>query len=188
MASPIFVVAVFLLSLLAAYRYLVHPIFISPLHKIPPAHWSAPISRFWILYTRRRRNENATIYALHQRLGPLVRLGPSEISVNCVDGGIRTVYGGSYEKGDWYAVYKNYGADNIFSSLPHGPHSARKRMLSNVYAKSTIQSSAAFHGVTEVLLCHRMLPRLLRGASSGGAVEAYELFSGVASKQLPETI
>lgn len=178
MASPIFIFALSLLFILATYRYLIHPIFISPLRKIPPAHWSAPISRFWILYTRRRRNENTTIHALHQRLGPLVRLGPSEVSVNCVDGGIRTVYGGGYEKGDWYAVYNNYGADNIFSSLRHGPHSARKRMLSNVYAKSTVQSSAAFHGITEVLLCRRMLPRL-RG-SRGKAVEAYELFSGVA--------
>lgn len=178
MASPIFVVALFLLCILATYRYLVYPIVASPLRKIPPAHWSAPVSPLWILYTRRRRNENATIHALHQRLGPLVRLGPNEISVNCVDGGIRTIYGGSYEKGDWYAVYKNYGMNNIFSSLPHGPHSARKRMLSNVYAKSTIQSSAALHEITEVLLCHRMLPRLYE--SSGKTVEAYELFSGVA--------
>ena len=73
----------------------------------------------------------------------MVRLGPNEISVNCVDGGIRTIYGGGYEKGDWYAVFNNYGVNNIFSSLQHGPHSARKRMLSNVYAKSTIQSSEA---------------------------------------------
>ena len=178
MASPVFIFAVSFLSILATYRYLLHPIFISPLRKIPPAHWSAPISRFWILYTRRRRNENTTIYALHQRLGPLVRLGPNEISVNCVDGGIRTIYGGGYEKGDWYAVFRNYGMDNIFSSLQHGPHSSRKRMLSNVYAKSTVQSSAALHDITEVLLCRRMLPRLHK--SRGAAVEAYELFSGVA--------
>lgn len=178
MASPVLVAALALLTILATYRYLVHPVFISPLRKIPPAHWSTPISPLWILYTRRRRNENATIHALHQTLGPLVRLGPAEVSVNCVDGGIRTIYGGGYEKGDWYAVFMNYGADNIFSSLPHGPHSARKRMLSNVYAKSTVQSSAALHGVTEELLCRRMLPRL--SGSKGEAVEAYELFSGVA--------
>lgn len=178
MASPIFVAALILLTILATYRYLVHPVLISPLRKIPPAHWSSPISPLWILYTRRRRNENATILALHQALGPLVRLGPSEVSVNCVDGGIRTIYGGGFEKGAWYAVFKNYGADNIFSSLPHGPHSARKRMLSNVYAKSTVQSSEALHGVAEELLCRRLLPRLYGG--KGDAVEAYELFSGVA--------
>jgi unspecific monooxygenase len=178
MASPIFAIALSLLFILATYRYLVHPLFISPLLKIPPAHWTAPISPLWILYTRRRRNENATIHALHQRLGPLVRLGPNEISVNCVDGGIRTIYGGGYEKGQWYAVFNNYGVSNIFSSLQHAPHSARKRMLSNVYAKSTIQSSTALHDITEVLLCGRMLPRLRD--SSTEAVEAYELFSGVA--------
>lgn len=178
MASPIFVAALSLLFILGTYRYILHPVLISPLRKIPPAHWSAPISPIWILFTRRRRNENTTIYALHQRLGPLVRLGPNEISVNCVDGGIRTIYSGGYEKGDWYAVFDNYGVDNIFSSLQHGPHSVRKRMLSNVYAKSTIQSSAALHDITEVLMCHRMLPRLCE--SQGKAVEAYEVFSGVA--------
>lgn len=178
MASLLVIITISLLLALATYRYLLHPILISPLRKIPPAHWSAPISPLWILYTRRRRNENTTIHALHQQLGPLVRLGPSEVSVNCVDGGIRTVYGGGFEKGAWYAVFNNYGKDNIFSSLRHAPHSARKRMLSNVYAKSIVQSSAALHGVTEVLLCHRMLPRL--HGSKGEAVEAYELFSGVA--------
>lgn len=178
MASPILIVALCLLVILATYRYLAHPLLISPLSKIPPAHWSAPISPLWILYTRRRRNENATIHALHQRLGALVRLGPNEISVNCVDGGIRTIYGGGYEKGDWYAVFRNYGVSNIFSSLQHGAHSARKRMLSNVYAKSTVQSSAELHDITEVLLCRRMLPRLRK--STDVAVEAYELFSGVA--------
>ncbi|KAJ0122365.1 cytochrome p450 [Diaporthe amygdali] len=178
MGSPILVVAVSFLFTLTIYRYLLHPILISPLRKVRPAHWSAPFCSLWILFTRRRRNENTTIYALHQRLGPLVRLGPHEISVNCVDGGIRTIYSGGYEKGDWYAVYKNYGVNNIFSSLEHGPHSVKKRILSNIYAKSTIQSSTALHDITEVLMCHRMLPRLHETQST--AVEAYELFSGVA--------
>ncbi|KAG8159826.1 hypothetical protein KVR01_010463 [Diaporthe batatas] len=177
MASPIFTLALSLLSILLTYRYLLYPLLISPLSKVPPAHWTAPISPLWILYTRRRRNENATIHALHQRLGPLVRLGPNEISVNCVDGGVRTIYGGGFEKGDWYGVFNNYGKANIFSSLRRGEHSARKRMLSNVYAKSTVQSSAALHGIAEAVLCGRMLPRL---HESGDAVEAYELFSGVA--------
>lgn len=53
---------------------------------------------------------NRTIYKAHQKYGPIVRLEPSEISVNCVDGGIRTVYAGGFEKRDWYPrVFGAYG-------------------------------------------------------------------------------
>lgn len=45
---------------------------------------------------------NRTIQAAHERLGPIVRLGPSEISINCVEGGIKSVYTGGFEKHEWY--------------------------------------------------------------------------------------
>lgn len=44
---------------------------------------------------------NRTVHAAHQKHGPIVRLGPNELSVNCVDGGIRTIYAGGFEKHDW---------------------------------------------------------------------------------------
>lgn len=45
---------------------------------------------------------NRTVQAAHEQYGPIVRLGPSEISVNCVDGGIKSVYTGGFEKHEWY--------------------------------------------------------------------------------------
>lgn len=45
---------------------------------------------------------NRTIQAAHEKLGPLVRVAPSEISVNCVEGGIKSVYTGGFEKHEWY--------------------------------------------------------------------------------------
>lgn len=82
------------------YQYIIYPIFRSPLSKIPAIHPTAPLSPAYILRIRRRGVENVTVNAAHERLGPLVRLGPNEISVNCVNGGIRTVRGssGSYIK------------------------------------------------------------------------------------------
>lgn len=73
------------------YRFILVPVFISPLSKIPAAHPTSSLSPAWILWTRWRGRENATVLAAHERLGPLIRLGPNEISVNCVNGGIRTV-------------------------------------------------------------------------------------------------
>ena len=77
--------------LVAVYRYVILPVFVSPLSKIPAAHPTSSLSPSWILWTRWRGRENSTVLAAHERLGPLVRLGPNEISVNCVNGGIRTV-------------------------------------------------------------------------------------------------
>jgi hypothetical protein len=73
------------------YRFVIAPCFISPLSKIPAAHPTSSFSPVWILWTRWCSRENATVLAAHERLGPLIRLGPNEISVNCVNGGIRTV-------------------------------------------------------------------------------------------------
>ncbi|THX71840.1 cytochrome P450 [Aureobasidium pullulans] len=165
--------------LVAVYRYFILPAFVSPLSKIPAAHPTSSLSPAWILWTRWRGRENATVLAAHERLGPLVRLGPNEISVNCVNGGIRTVYTGGFEKGEWYSnAFSAYGGvHNMFSMEKRDVHSARKRMISNVYAKSSLQASPALREISETVLCRRMLPRI--AAVPGGILEAYELFSAV---------
>jgi hypothetical protein len=96
------------LLLLAVYRFILYPTLLSPLSKIPNAHWSAPISVFWILWTRFQNHENTSVHAAHLKHGPVVRLAPNEISVNDIDG-LRTVYAGGFVKGEWYAIFDNYG-------------------------------------------------------------------------------
>jgi hypothetical protein len=98
-------VAIFVL-----YRLIVFPAFVSPLSKIPNAHWSSSFSPIWILWVRSKSKENVTVHDAHQRHGSVVRLGPSEISVNCVKNGIHTIYSGGFEKHRWYAnIFSNYG-------------------------------------------------------------------------------
>lgn len=66
----------------------------------------------------------------------------------------------------------------MFSMEKRDVHSARKRMISNVYAKSSLQASPALREISETVLCDRMLPRI--AAAPEGILEAYELFSAVA--------
>ncbi len=101
--------------LLLAYRYIIYPYILSPLAKIPNAHWSAPVSRFWILGIRHGRRENRTLHAAHRRLGPVIRVGPEELSVDDVDG-VRTVYQAGFEKPVWYSVFDNYGQVLVLST------------------------------------------------------------------------
>jgi hypothetical protein len=97
-----------LLALAVVYRYIIYPAVISPLARVPNAHWSAPFSNLWILWIRYKSRENRTVYTSHKALGPVVRLGPTELSVNDVNG-LRTIYAGGFEKGEWYSIFDNYG-------------------------------------------------------------------------------
>jgi hypothetical protein len=88
----------------------------SPLRKIPAAHPLSHLTSLWIHSIRWRSMENGTLKAAHDRLGPIVCLGPNEISLNCVKGGIREVYAGGFEKEssaargyNWYSFFSNYG-------------------------------------------------------------------------------
>jgi hypothetical protein len=92
------------------YKYIIWPCFASPLAKVPKAHPIAAVSPVWILWKRWHFQELSAIHEAHQKYGPVVRLGPSELSVNCVDGGIRTVYSGGFDKHEWYPnIFDNYG-------------------------------------------------------------------------------
>jgi len=166
---------------LAIYRYIVYPAFLSPLSKIPNAHSSAPFSQAWILWYRSREEETPIVHAAHQKLGPIVRLSPNNISVNSVEGGIRTIYAGGYEKGGWYSnVFCNYGIMPAFAMSDHGPHSKRRRLLSNVYAKSTLQTSQSMTAISKILLDERLVPRLEEMSRKSEPSEFYYLFAAIA--------
>ncbi|KLJ13509.1 unspecific monooxygenase [Blastomyces silverae] len=123
---------------------------------------------------------NRTIHKAHQKYGPIVRLGPSEISVNCVDGGIRTVYAGGFEKHDWYPrVFGAYGTLSMFSMVGTKPHSVRKRMMSNIYSKSYLQSSPHMATISQAVICRRLLPILQRNAQFQSNVEVHELNNAI---------
>lgn len=179
MSLPIIpTIALTILSALFLYRFIIHPIFLSPLRHAPSAHWTAPFSPLWILSHRLWQTDTPTVHAAHQKHGPILRLAPNELSVNSVSGGLRTIYAGGYEKGDWYAnVFSNYGVQPMFAMPGRAEHSKRKRMLSNVYAKSTLQGSSAVAEISRVLLGERMGPRLEGFAKGGEAVEVYDVFS-----------
>jgi len=96
--------------LFVIHRYTLYPVFLSPLSKIPNAHLTSALSPAWMLWNRFKGRESTAAHAAHVKYGPVVRLAPSEISINCVDGGTRTVYGGGFERHEWYThAFANYG-------------------------------------------------------------------------------
>lgn len=106
LSVPLF--AFIVLSVISVYKFIIHPSFISPLSKVPNAHWTSPFSPLWILWTRFWNRENETLHGAHLKLGPVIRIAPNELSVNDL-GSLRSVYGGGMEKGQWYSIFDNYG-------------------------------------------------------------------------------
>lgn len=98
-----------------AYRFFVYPAFLSPLSAIPNAHFTSSFSNGWMIWQRYHGQTNKAIHDAHNRLGPVVRLGLTEISVNSPEG-LKVVYGGNFEKDDFYVPFTNYGyISNEFS-------------------------------------------------------------------------
>jgi unspecific monooxygenase len=105
LTSVILIVFLFLL-VVARWVYTANK---APWMSVPTAHWSSPYSSIWILLVRYRKKELDTVKAAHQRLGHIVRLGPRDISISCYNNGIRTVFGGGYDKTPYYDFYQYFG-------------------------------------------------------------------------------
>lgn len=103
------------------YHFVVYPALISPLARLPNAHWSVPFSPAWILYQRFKKRENASLEKAHQRHGPFIRVGPNDVNVDDLNA-VRTIYQGGWEKPSWYGVFDNYGyvlSPSLNTAKPH---------------------------------------------------------------------
>jgi cytochrome P450 len=65
----------------------------------------------------------------------------------------------------------------MFSTCEAKPHAARKRMLSNVYSKSYVNSSVVLADITKVLIRDRLLPKLSALAQSGEPFDIFPILS-----------
>lgn len=81
---------------------LVYLTYLSPLSAIPNAHFTSPFSKLWLIYHKFQGGENRTRLAAHKRLGPVVRLGPNEISIDCMDGVGVVFEDKAFNKTNWY--------------------------------------------------------------------------------------
>ncbi|KAF1981567.1 cytochrome P450, partial [Aulographum hederae CBS 113979] len=119
---------------------------------------------------------------------PILRTGPSSISVASVEG-LRIVYVGAFDKDGSYNDFRNFGGwfrglfgekgrsvRNMMSTLAHAPHRERKKMLSKVYSKSYLAHSSDMALISRVLVNERLLPMLRRAIEARQElVDVFEL-------------
>ncbi|KAI1814282.1 cytochrome P450 3A12 [Poronia punctata] len=173
----IYYLVVFPFALWLIYHFLFYPCVFSPLARVPTPHWTCSISNAWILYARFKSRENRTLEAAHRKCGPIVRVGPGEVSVNNIEA-VKIVYQGGFNKHSWYSVFDNFGVPCMFSSVQARPHSIRKRMVSNIYSKSYISNSNSQSAQSDVILNTRLIPVLEDSMSN--AIDVHSLFCAVA--------
>lgn len=176
---PLIVLALFILTSYLTYLYVVNPYFLSPLSSIPSAHPTSPLCSWWIDRKRRTGTEVLTIYALHQKHGPIVRLGPKELSVNSLHG-LKIIYTGAFEKHAFYNdVFVNFNTENMVGMVHNAPHAHQKRMLSKIYSKSFLQQSSDLHAISKVVLWGRLMPILKKAGEGGEVLNVLPLFQAL---------
>ena len=67
----------------------------------------------------------------------------------------------------------------MFTMIGSKPHSVRKRMLSNIYSKSYLQSSPHMRLISECILFDRLLPIIQEAVSSNAPIEVHDLNQGL---------
>ncbi|KOS48290.1 hypothetical protein ACN38_g683 [Penicillium nordicum] len=176
---PLIPLTLLILTSYLIYHHVINPYFLSPLSSIPNAHFTSPLSGRWIDRKRSTGTEVLTIYALHQKHGPIVRLGPKELSVNSLHG-LRVIYTGAFEKHAFYNdVFVNFNTENLVGMTHNAPHAHQKRMLSKIYSKSFLQESGDLRTISKVILRDRLMPILKTAGEGGEVLNVLPLFQAV---------
>jgi hypothetical protein len=124
------------------------PLFLSPLARIPGTKPFA-LTKLRLAYEDYRGTRTRTIHRLHQEYGSVVRVGPNEVSFNSLTA-LRQIYGAGSSfgrPGSFYRIFDVYGQPHMFTFYSSSEHSARKKTMSQMYAKSTILKSPVANSI-----------------------------------------
>jgi hypothetical protein len=107
----------------------------SPLRDIP-GPLPAKLTTQWLLFIDLAGNRSTYIHKLHQMYGPIVRIGPNEVSFASIDA-INDIYLGQkpFMKS---AAYENFGRKGAFQMRDKEEHRQRQKRISHVFSQSVL--------------------------------------------------
>lgn len=144
----------------------VYRLFLHPLAKVPGPKLAASTS-LWLAYHTYIGDEATTVFYLHRKYGPVVRVGPNEIDISKADA-IEEIYlsRGGFPKTPAYSKFDIDGHNTIFSSLTLSERATRAKAVAPLFSSASLrQSGPAFAQVFDDFIA-----RLRREASSGEPV------------------
>ncbi|PSK59404.1 Isotrichodermin C-15 hydroxylase [Elsinoe australis] len=114
--------------------------FLSPLRNVP-GPLLARFTKFWYLKSVWRGDFEKTNIALHDKLGPVVRIAPNQYSIDDPEA-IRIIYGHgtAFVKSDWYYASGNAHPDinDLFTDRNPKRHSELRRKVANLYSMTSL--------------------------------------------------
>lgn len=136
--GPAFATGLALLALLFFCQSVIYPLLLSSLRHVPGPKLGAITS----LYMDSRYYFDTAIpfiKSLHQKYGPVVRVGPNEI-VTSDASHLALIYGprSTFRKPDTAVLNHNHGHPNTFSSITREEHKQTRRQVAKVYTASSI--------------------------------------------------
>ena len=115
-------------------------------------------------------NRTRTIHSLHQKYGPVLRIGPNEVSFTSPSV-VKEIYGQGtpYMKAPWYESM-SVPPVGIFSLRDRKDHAARRRLLSHAFSQAALNS-------TEPVIAELVLKLVERVRKADGCpVDMLQLF------------
>ncbi|KXH36385.1 hypothetical protein CSIM01_04900 [Colletotrichum simmondsii] len=114
----------------------------SPLSRIPNAGWGAGYSRLiWAFRQEYRGNVTLELPKLHETLGPLIRIGPNELSFYSIDiyDTVHKVNSGFVKDPRNYGEFVQDEHPALFSITDPQEHAKRRRILGQLFSRSNIE-------------------------------------------------
>ena len=138
MPSILLVVVGVCIFTVLAHKFVIEPFLSSPLSRIPGPKTFA-LTKWRLAFEDLQGTRSRKIWELHQQYGPVVRVGPKEVSFNTVSA-LKTIYGAGsgFERTQFYDMFDVYGKKNLFTFYSSKDHASRKRLLAHAYSKSVV--------------------------------------------------
>lgn len=124
-----------------------------------PGPLAARFTKLWYFRRVSKGNFQHENIALRRKYGPLVRTGPTDVSVDD-PGAVKTIYGigSKFPKSDWYQSFGVPGSKgaNMFNDQDMQRHSENRKQFQHVYSLSTMISYETFADECLDLLATRL--------------------------------
>lgn len=136
--GPAIATGLALAALVFFCQSVIYPLLLSPLRHIPGPKLGA-ITSFYLDSRYCVDTAIPFIKSLHQKYGPVVRVGPNEIVTNDPKH-LALIYGSrsTFRKPDTAVLNHNHGYPNTFSAITREEHKQTRRQVAKVYTMSSI--------------------------------------------------
>ncbi|KAJ4396222.1 hypothetical protein N0V93_000441 [Gnomoniopsis smithogilvyi] len=126
---------------LSAVVYYVYGVLSSPLAKIP-GPWYSNFTEFVVRWHWLQGQRAKYVHSLHQKYGPVVRVGPDEVDVTDVPSikAIHTVKATYIKSPKFYKALSAPGVESVFSTTDIYTHRRHRKLLSGGFSESSLKS------------------------------------------------